>query len=334
MSPGTFGGTDMTDEPTLPANLTAAIGKMNKWVDRQQASDDISKKLTHPLYHYTSATSLLNIVKNQSLWFTSIFHLNDPGELAYGIEVAVDVVDRVGRDHAKRGEKAPAYFCLGLRDALTRHLGAAMSFYVSSFSRAPNDLGQWRAYGDDGRGYALGLSHTLFKPDGPLSIDNKPDFFVAQVQYGKHALKRKQERAVKFAVKIAAEECAKGVSDVDGRHFFERLASAVAGRLLWNSLVTKHEAYASEQEVRLFMVGSKADFVGHVETRARGSQIVPYISCPLPLKKRGVIVQVGIGPAAPEDAEDGVSSFLASHGLGRVPHPRSDIPYRSAHDLY
>ena len=38
-----------------------------------------------------------------------------------------------------------------------------LEFFIASFSRDRDDLGQWRAYADDGRGFAIGFSPRLFK---------------------------------------------------------------------------------------------------------------------------------------------------------------------------
>ena len=44
-----------------------------------------------------------------------------------------------------------------------RKVKEIFGFYIASFSRDRNDLGQWRAYADNGGGFALGLAPHLFE---------------------------------------------------------------------------------------------------------------------------------------------------------------------------
>lgn len=60
---------------------------------------------------------------------------------------------------------------------------ATLEFYIASFSRARDDLGQWRAYADNGRGFAIGFSPRVFAMINELPTDKLPEF-VAPVLYG------------------------------------------------------------------------------------------------------------------------------------------------------
>ena len=116
------------------------------------------------------------------------------------------------------------------------------------------------------------------------------------------------------------------------RDAFQKFASELLARLgvplLWNSLVTKHGAYAHEAETRLLLTHSVRNISSHVKTRTRGSQIVSYVPINIELGKLGVLRRILIGPAAVGNAERGVADLLAANGIdpaGKV--ERSAIPY-------
>jgi hypothetical protein len=78
-----------------------------------------------------------------------------------------------------------------------------LAFFVASFSRASDDLGQWRGYGDDGRGFAVGFAPRLFHIDETVD-PTKPEsnIFVAPVTYGDKATRIKQRQAIGTAFDI------------------------------------------------------------------------------------------------------------------------------------
>ena len=67
---------------------------------------------------------------------------------------------------------------------------STLEFFIASFSRCRDDLGQWRSYADNGRGFAIGFSPRIFSvtKDPPVG---KPAEFVGPVSYrGKEILER------------------------------------------------------------------------------------------------------------------------------------------------
>ena len=105
----------------------------------------------------------------------------------------------------------------------------------------------------------------------------------------------------------------------------------IASPLIWNCLTSKHPAYEHEQEVRLVMMGTPATISPFVTTRFRGSEIVPYIAQPMPLRLEHKIAEIVVGPAAPPDTERTVRTMLRSIGIDwDFPISRSDIPYRAS----
>jgi hypothetical protein len=105
----------------------------------------------------------------------------------------------------------------------------------------------------------------------------------------------------------------------------------IASPLIWNCLTSKHPAYEHEQEVRLVMMCTPAAVSPFITTRFRGSEIVPYIAQPMPVRVQHKVAEIVVGPAAPPDTERTVRTVLRSIGIDwDIPVSRSDIPYRAS----
>jgi hypothetical protein len=106
------------------------------------------------IWHYTDVTGLVNIIQSGVLRATNAFYLNDSMEVDYARELIKDEVAR------QRGTlPAPVDEFLSFVDASVQITRYVFEPYVTCFSgEAARDLlSQWRAYGDNGSGYAIGF---------------------------------------------------------------------------------------------------------------------------------------------------------------------------------
>ena len=87
-----------------------------------------------PLYHYTTASGLIGIIKSRSLWATSHLHLNDLKEY----KVAERLIRRE-LAHSKLSANQGH-----LMTALVRK--SQQTSFVLSFSEDGDLLSQWKAY--------------------------------------------------------------------------------------------------------------------------------------------------------------------------------------------
>jgi Protein of unknown function (DUF2971) len=144
----------------VPAEMRKAIEAVerNTAIILDTFKRQIVAKPTPPtIFHYTNEVGLRGIVETGILQLTDIFYLNDPSELRHGCEPAIEFITAEGSE-ARPEIKA---FASELRARLQGGMQAA-NLFVLSFSEAGNDLAQWRAYADNGRGYALGFdTHML-----------------------------------------------------------------------------------------------------------------------------------------------------------------------------
>ncbi len=317
--------------PTLQAGVT----EFTSWVSQKLKMGDEVNKITIPLYHYTDAAGLIGIIKNKEFWFTSIFHLNDPSEHRYGIELAVKELGCISKTS---DDGIIKHLCERVHNQfLIRDMSKVFGFFVASFSREPDDLGQWRAYGDNGHGFALGLAPHLFQTEDEPKAKPNEKVFVAPVIYCEAEARKRQREAIEAAATVALKTlrlpvCQTLVStdNEQGNTFIGDICDQLVVLILSNSLTTKHKAYKNESEVRLIIIGGLEYSDLPIETRSRRSQLVPFIRSPMPLLySKGAIRNIRIGPAADFMAEGGISNLLWPLGIdptGLV--SLSPIPYR------
>jgi hypothetical protein len=147
----------MTESDILPADLRAAINKFDAVADETIKSVGRALDAREPppvIYHYTNDVGLRGILESGKLWLTDIFNLNDPSELSHGFSHAVSILSNKAAD----GHRWTKLFAQAFEKFRTqKELQASAHFFVCSFSSDEDDLGQWRAYADNGRGYTLGF---------------------------------------------------------------------------------------------------------------------------------------------------------------------------------
>ncbi len=323
---------------TIPAVLQDAIAKFEKWSEQQQASEQTKNTIEAPLYHYTDGRGLKGIIESQKIWFTDYRHFNDPSELIHGIDMARDVA-RIIATGADGRVRLFLETLVELLETLVdmfshRNFPATLEFFIASFSRERDDLGQWRAYADNGRGFAIGFAPCMFRiVENPQT--DKLGEFVGPVLYTTDEVRARHRLSIEEAASIFLDTVNANADLVRdktvGFPFMQEMArEIIASPLIWNCLTSKHPAYAHEREVRLIILGQRERLLPHVTTRLRGSEIVPYIAHSMSVREPHNIVEIVTGPAAPSDAERSLRTLLASLGVDpNIPVGRSDIPYRA-----
>jgi hypothetical protein len=316
----------------LPTELEDAIAHYNRWIDGELKKEQDANRIGDTLYHYTNAAGLEGIIKSEAVWFTDYRHMNDPSEISHGIELCRDVIRL--RKPGTDGRVALFLDCLADFMRLD-NFSRALEYFIGSFSRAADDLGQWRAYSDNGRGIAIGFAPHLFGIEH--TTDKSPDdvAFVSPVIYDLGAARQRLGTAIEQAERIfldAANAHRDLLANKDvGIPFMQDMARAViASPLIWNCLTSKHPAYAHEQEVRLIILGLHEKLRPYIRTRIRGADTVPYVAYKMPLQREYSIAHIIVGPAANSDAERTVRMMLESLGIRHdIPISRSVIPYRA-----
>ena len=321
----------MLSKDALPKQFQDAAKAFQEKVDAKLEGQQKADGVEQPLYQYTTAAGLKGIFETEQLWFTDYRFQNDPDEFLYGKQLALEVLDTFAvaapNNYAKQ-------LIESVRSILTSDkLGSALHVFLACFSRKRDDLGQWRAYGDNGRGFAIGFAPPMFAIEDPAFQTHIEKMYLGSVVYDQTEALSRHREAIGWALDefLAAARLYPHLmkSSVKRDAFLQEMrTSLIASPLIWYSLTAKHHAYRDEDEVRQVLLGAGDDLKPYIQTRVRGSEIVPYVAAPWRVRKKGMIKEIIIGPAASFGAEEAVIAMLRSCGIDGVKVTRSEIPYR------
>ena len=110
------------------------------------------------MYHYCSSETLKIILESGRLRFTDINMLNDAHETRWGYSVFEEAADRILK-RSGISETIP-HIDISFIDSMDKIISPIQLFvhpFVASFSTQHDSLDQWRAYGNDGKGFAIGF---------------------------------------------------------------------------------------------------------------------------------------------------------------------------------
>lgn len=308
-----------------PALIKLADGYINWW-DARQKKREVRERPKGPLFHYTDGAGLKGIVADEKLRLTDISHLNDHRELNHGFDLALERLWY----HARSGGPIRD-FCDVISAAVQRRFSDRFGIFVASLSAAKDDLGQWRAYAMNGHGYSIGFSSRLFRISETRPTNDNEVYWIGKVVYDEGDARRNQHLAVDRAVRIVSHAFANRlVPNRLTRSLLEAMSVNMSVPILWNALTTKHVAYEAERETRLIMVNSIHRLAPFIETHVRNGEVVPFVALSLPMRRRGSLTNLIVGPASSSDSVNGARQFLRSVGLDTsVRLERSSIPYRT-----
>jgi hypothetical protein len=313
---------------SFPPDLRDAIGAFDTEAKQIVAAflTRLESRQTPPiLYHYTDDKGLRGILESGRVWLTDIFSLNDPSELLHGLSRIVAVLKKKAASGPPESQQFADLF-----RSLDQGLSRSAHYFVCSFSETGDDLGQWRAYADNGRGYALGFDaqalEQAFGKDAETTTSNRAAF---PVTYGDAALDDIEGEIIGSMFALISRPRGRNLPEPAIRAYIAELATALASNALHPALFFKHEAYSNEREYR-FLEVHRADAPPAVKLRSRPYRLIRYRDfdwkTPAPAAPKKIVV----GPAAdPETgrrfALDCAREFLSSP-VEIIP---STTPYRA-----
>ena len=289
----------------------------------------LEKEKPPPLiYHYTNGDGLRGILESGCLRFTSIFNLNDPSELHHGVSHACRIID-----DASAAVNAPAelkLFARGFTEALRGNIETTARYLVCCFSRQGDELGQWRAYADDGRGFVLGFDATILEQAFSKAAPGNHSTFP--VTYDDAKLRQLQDGIVTATLPYISAPSKRGWgTDVVARYEGE-IRGTLAAHILHSATFFKHAAYKNEDEYRFLQLHNPRRPVEGIKLRSRPYELIRYREFDWRAPAAAALKQIAIGPAA--DArmafrfvDDCIREFFpAEHSVNIR---KSEIPYRS-----
>src|SRR5215471_8060726 len=97
------------------------------------------------VYHYCRPEAFLEIIRNRSIWLSSSYSLNDTTERSWGYSMFINAAKTLQREIGDEFTKKI------LPPIMASRLGSIIM--IGCFSLDPELLSQWRAYGDESRGF-------------------------------------------------------------------------------------------------------------------------------------------------------------------------------------
>lgn len=249
------------------------------------------------IYHYCSMEALLGILDSGRIWLSDINATNDSLE-----GVWLDSKLQMLHQGINKDSELPQHY--------KEFKQGNPHIFISCFTEEDDILSQWRGYGDDGKGVAIGFLVNRFC----VACENENSMLsLNQVIY---------DDSLQFG-NIAALFRAYETEEFDEKY-------RVLESLYLLSTVSKNRAFAEEKEWRIIyrpMVFDKKHIHGALEDaryRISNGRVVKYYSLPI---NTGSIVRVVLGPKNQNDRKF-ISDFFSFYGM----HPdieSSEASYRS-----
>lgn len=280
------------------------------------------------LFHYTSATGLIGILRSREAWASNVAFLNDIKEVDHAVEYA-----RLAIDNAFGvGRIGPVFVDtrdMALLEDMRLYVGsAAKRYYIFSLSEERDLLSQWRAYCPPGGGYSIGF------PTKQLGLmANEQGFTLAPCIYDENVQYRIVSEFVSaFLLKYRASLASGGTREEDIR---KQICWEFGQHVTRFGIALKHRAFREEKEWRLIspMIQEPHAQLDYSPTSTR---VVPFYRFrladehhPKLAKIDGDDLTVIVGPTSDSTASQMAVQFFLTSTVGGAAHGNSEIPYRT-----
>lgn len=311
-----------TVKKDLPPEAAEQIRTLSKRLDRltDQLADRATKvAVPATLFHYTNTAGLNGIVTSGRLRLSDVFSLNDPSEVRHGVQFALRALQQA----AASGHRGAQLFVWKFSEQLTSHIEGVSRQFVGCFSPLGDDLSQWRAYADNGKGFALGFDGPKFE----AAFGKLPHLTATfAVNYDEGLLREAAEQIAIEALRVAEFPVGKGYDGPTLSAFLQELSVQTSNAILYTSMYFKHPAYEIEREYRFQHVRAINDVQGIVAVEKRS-----YVEFDWRSDDANLLTDIVIGPASERElakqyAEDSLRTAGIDPSKVRIHH--SAIPYR------
>ena len=293
------------------------------------------------MFYYCSNQTFLSIIKERKIWLSDMTKSNDYAEIKGYLNILSSVAyDVLGNDTCAHNAS------VSLQERINKVIEDRLYVYfclAMCFSSDSDSLSQWRAYGDDGKGVAIGFNKDIIK-SFTLERGGHPLFSLREVTYYKKSELRKH---LKEKIQELAEQCMKRKT-TDARL---RLIKDWVGIILQEEVpFFKSEEFQSEKETRLSYTrfifdkqlvelrtkannkeepedDSYESMLKYLRYRAANNDIIPYIEKDIS-GYPSIISKIIIGPCNNASIRDVENAMILSD-FSKPVIIRSSIPYRS-----
>lgn len=312
----------------VPEKYRIALASLEKTASEcvDDFASTISCKATpERIYHYTDDLGFRGILESKILWVTDIFDLNDPSELRHGLTNSSNILSKLASKLSPECRLLASIF----EEFARTGVADTGYYYCCSFSTDGDELGQWRAYAENGCGFALGFDAKLLEADFGKSSNNPSTFPVI---YDDEELSTIQQELCLSALKAIQLPGSGYLKDDWSKEYSVLIGTILSSNSIYASLFFKHHAYRNESEYRFIDVFGIHAPPENRKFRSRPYSLVDYLEFPWGKKSIASLREVIIGPAADKfKATKYVVDCLKAFGFAtnKVEIIHSKIPYRS-----
>lgn len=261
------------------------------------------------LYHYTSFTGLLGIIKSQSLWASDIRFLNDAAEMKHTADLLRDEIAR-RLEEGKSNSKLLSQF----RDWLFHRITDGHMLFVVSLTANGNLLSQWRGYCPLGKGISVGFNSRVIS-----DCAARQSFIIGKCIYDSA---RQSELTKSILDEIEKLAVARGENkDASKRHpsqSYHDVFEEVEADLLRVAAILKHTSFKEEEEWRAVSPVLTNYVNSPIYYREGMSMLVPYLEFSLILNNanRMEIQHIYLGPTPNNNLSmTSLSRYLSKSGV-------------------
>ncbi|WP_431273652.1 DUF2971 domain-containing protein [Variovorax ureilyticus] len=293
-----------------------------------EAMDEFESGEPDEVFHYTDAGGLIGILAAKGeLWATDVRCMNDANEMTHGNVLLQKAIEE------RRGDPA----CTLLSGLLEHPAFLSGIVFTTSFSSERDLLSQWRAYADNGAGFALGFRSAGLKE---LTLDgNRVVQSLVRVEYGADVQRLRAQRLVNGILE-KLEPLGQRTLDAQDE---QMLATALGLVLTAASAASKNSGFEEEAEHRIVLRSHQDPLLALdaspsltmpvCQFRSGKYGITPFLKLRFPdgmLTRALSRIVMGPRVAAP-DSEQKVRALLANAGVqnwSTFPIERAMTSYR------
>ena len=263
-------------------------------------------------YHYCSAESFMDIIKNKTLRLTDLRHMNDMEELILGERLLNELLET-----EEKGEYIRAIYDFFKPQIIQLSM---------SFSENIDQLSQWRGYADDARGFCIGFKAENF---------NKLPVHLLKVEY--------QISEQKKLIRNAINKIVTYLSDIQQTNTINFESALLIAELFELFSILKNNSFREEKEYRLVYAifvdekngGKLIDFnkkkesykdcIENINFRLVDNVPTPFVD--LKYNTLAPISQIVIGPKN-QSKESDIKTFISTNGMYNIKITKSSSTYR------
>lgn len=211
-------------------------------------------KLPPILYHYCSVNTFISVLQNENLWLSDAEKTNDYTEMKWLFSRIKEVIDQAVEMYkvdfpTEILQKAKMIACEISDDLLLKKapiVKNAKNFFVC-MSESQDLLSQWRAYGNDGEGIAIGFNTELLR-----GFLKDSDYIFTKVIYDSSETLKFLHTAIDEPLKWAIESSIdRKTQEIDEKELMMNVSLLIYS--IWQEgFVYKNHTFSEEREWRLF----------------------------------------------------------------------------------